>query len=96
MSTSISRSLPRDLTLLRHGAGAAGRALGNIAQGMKIDFKLGEGSAEGVAVHAQFTRGTALVALILFQYGQDEALLKLAHGFRIKNPAVMHLQDEGF
>src|SRR5260221_11457635 len=55
MSTSISRSLPRDLTLLRHGAVAAERALGNHAQGVKIDLDLGVGSAEGVAVHVRFS-----------------------------------------
>lgn len=47
-------------------------------------------------MHAQFAGGAALVAFVFREHGQDEALLELAHGFGIKNVAVMHLQDEGF
>jgi len=47
-------------------------------------------------VHAQFARGAALVALILLQHCQDEALLEFAHGFRIEDIAFVHLHDEGF
>jgi len=93
---AVITSLPGQLALLSHRTGAARRALDAFADGLEVDFQLRQCAAEGVAVHAQLARGAALVAFVLRQYGQDEALLKFAHGLGVKNFAVMHLQDEGF
>src|SRR5580658_5949066 len=84
--------------LLFHGdgAGAAGRALDAVAELADVDFQLGDGAAQGVAMHAQFAGGAALVAFIFLQHGQDETFLELAHAFRIKNIAAVHLQDKRF
>src|SRR5437879_11553749 len=47
-------------------------------------------------MHAQFARGTALVALVFLQDGHDKSLFELAHRFGVKNVALIHLHDERF
>ena len=47
-------------------------------------------------MHVELTGGTALIAVVLLQNGQDEALLELTHCLRIKNVALVHLHDECF
>ncbi len=47
-------------------------------------------------MHSEFSRGAALISLILLQHRQDESLLELPYTFRIKNVAAVHLQDECF
>lgn len=79
-----------------HGTGAAGRALHAIAELANINLQLGDGAAEGVAMHAKFASGAALIAAIFLEHGENKALLEFAYPFRIKNVAFIHLQDECF
>jgi hypothetical protein len=88
--------LPRHLLLVGRRASAARRTLAAIPKLTNVDLKLSDRAAEGVAVHVQFARGAALVALVLLQHGQDELLLELANRFRVENIAFVHLHDEGF
>lgn len=46
-------------------AGTAGRPLDSGAQLPDIDLELGNGAAQGIAVHAQLPGSAALVALVL-------------------------------
>jgi len=85
-----------DFFLHGDGAGAAGRALDAVAELADVDLQLGDGAAEGVAVHAQFAGGAALVAFVLLQDGQDETFFELAYAFGIQNIAAVHLQDKRF
>ena len=85
-----------DFFLHGDGAGAAGRALDAVAELADVDFQLGDGAAEGVAVHAQLAGGAALVAFVLLQDGQDETFFELADTFGIQNIAAVHLQDKRF
>jgi hypothetical protein len=78
------------------GAGAADGAFDPVAELADIDFEFGDGAAERVAVHAQFARGAALVALVFLKHGQDEAFLELTHTLVIEDVAFVHLQDERF
>lgn len=78
------------------GTGAAGRPFGSCAERPDIDLELLHGSAEGVAVHAQLAGGLALVAAILLEHGHNETLFEFTNGFRIKDVAFVHLQDECF
>lgn len=75
---------------------AARRTLSPVPQLTDINSQLGKGSAERVAMHPQFSRGTALVAFILLQHGQDEALFELAHRLGVQNVALVHLHYERF
>ena len=90
------RVLADDLFLQGDRAGAAGWAFDAIAELANVDLQLADGAAQGVAVHAQFARGSALVAFVFLEHGQDEALLEFTHAFGIKNIASVHLQDERF
>ena len=47
-------------------------------------------------MHIQLARGPALVAVVLLQYGQNEALLELAHRFGVQNVALVHLHNQCF
>jgi hypothetical protein len=47
-------------------------------------------------VHAQFAGGAALVALVLLENSQDEALFEFADSLGVKDVAFVHLHDEGF
>ena len=62
------------------GASAARWATGSVAEEANVDFEFGEGAAERVAMHTEFARGAALVALVFLENGQDEAFLELADG----------------
>lgn len=74
-------------------SGAARRTPRAMAQHPYVEVEFSNGTAEGVAVHAQLAGRLTLVAVVLLQYGEDESLLKLADRFRIQNSALMHLQD---
>lgn len=80
----------------RSRAGAARRSSSAIAQCANVKLEFCNSPAESVAVHAELARGLALIPIILLQDCQDETFLELANGFRIKDTAVVHLQDEGF
>ena len=84
-----------DFLFESHSARAAGRAL-SAAQLADIDLQLADGAAEGVAVHAQFASGAALVALIFLQHSENEAFLEFADTFGIKDVALVHHEDECF
>src|SRR5437016_14594523 len=75
---------------------AAHRSPQTFAELPHVQFKLGNGAAESIAMHSQFPRCLALVPLVLLKNIHDEALLKFPHSFGIKNPAVVHLRDESF
>lgn len=47
-------------------------------------------------MHAEFARRAALVTLIFLEHREDEALLKFAHCFGVKNVALVHLLYECF
>src|SRR5581483_11714719 len=87
--------LPGDLLLHREWTSAA-RRTPSIPQLVDVNLQFGDGTAEGVAVHTQFARGAALVALVLFKDGENEFLFEFPYGFRIKNVALVHLQDKSF
>src|SRR5262249_10095410 len=76
--------------------GAARRTLAAVAQLADVDFEFGDGSTQGIAVHAQLTCSSALIAVVLLQDGHNKSLLELAHCFRIEDVAFIHLHDEGF
>ena len=90
------RFLPYDLFFERDGAGAARGTLHAVAQLADIDLELADGAAEGIAVHAQFARGAALISAILLQNGEDESFLEFPHAFRVEDVAAIHLQNECF
>ena len=88
--------LPYDLFFQGDGAGATGRTLDAVAELANIDLQFADGAAQSIAVHAQFSCGSALVAFILLENCQDEAFLELPNSFGIKNIAAVHLQDKCF
>jgi len=59
-----------------------------------VEVELGEGAAEGVAVHAQFIGCLALIPLMVREHFEDVALLELAHGVRVGDAGVVHLRDK--
>ncbi len=86
----------RLLALEVRGAGTARWALGTRAQWTHINLQLFHRAAEGVAVHRKLPSRLTLIAAILFKNRHDEALFELGYRFRIKNVALVHLQDESF
>src|SRR5579864_882464 len=92
----LQMSLTNDLLFHGKGAGAAGWTLDAIAQLSDIDFQLGDGAAQGIAVHAQFTGGAALVPPVFLKDRQDEAFLEFANAFGVKDVAAIHLKDKCF
>jgi len=92
----LQMSLTNDLLFHGNGAGAAGRTLNAIAQLPDVDLQLGDGAAERIAVHAQFTGGPALVPPVFLKNGQDEALLEFPYAFGVEDVAAVHLKDKCF
>ena len=70
------------------GAGRAAQAVANLG-GVELEFS--ESTAEGVAMHAEFDRGLALISFVLDQHLEDEAPLEFTHGFVVGYAARMHL-----
>ena len=60
-----------------------------------VHVGLGEGAAQGVAMHPQLYGGLTLVALVLRKHFKDVTLLELPHGIRIRDTGTVHLRDEG-
>src|SRR5882672_7680672 len=81
--TKESCGLADDFLFHGHRASAARRALASIAELADIDLQFVDSAAQSVAVHAQFAGSAALVAFVLLQHGQDEALLEFTHAFGI-------------
>jgi len=69
---------------------------GTIPELPNIKFEFGDGTAQGIAVHAQFTRGFALVAFVLLKNVHNEALLEFTNRFRVEDAARVHLRHECF
>jgi hypothetical protein len=88
--------LSRDFPFQESRPGTARRTPGAVAQLSHVNFQFRDSSTEGVAVHAEFARGAALVTLIFLEHREDEALLEFAYCFGVKNVALVHLHDEGF
>src|SRR5580704_253415 len=95
-SWELHSALSCCLLLVSYRTGTAGWALAAVTELANVDLQLRNRSAQCVAVHAEFARGTALVPLIFLQHRQNELLLEFAHGFRIKDVAAVHLHDECF
>lgn len=68
-----------DLLLHRHGSRTAWGALDAVAKLADVNLQFRNGAAQGIAVHAEFTGGAALIAFILLQNSEDETFLELAH-----------------
>lgn len=99
MNTFRGSNLPRGFLLHEKSScrsSAARWPTTAIPQGANIKLQFRYCATESVSVHAELARGLALVAIVFLKNGEDEALLELSYGFRIKNPTVVHLQDEGF
>ena len=45
-------------------------------------------------MHAQFSRRFALIAVVLPQYRSDKGFSELPNGFRVENPAPVHLVNK--
>jgi len=89
-------ALANSLLLESDGTGTARGATGSVAEEANVNFEFGESTTEGVAMHAEFAGGAALVAFIFLENGEDEALFEFADCLRIKDVALVHLHDEGF
>ena len=59
-----------------------------------VQIELGQGAAEGVAVHAKFFGGLALVAFVMREHLKDVTFLELANRLVIGNPGTMHLSNQ--
>lgn len=84
--------LPLDRSSMR----TARRPSRSAAKSLGVKLELGDGAAESIAVHTQLAGSLALVAVAVLQNRQDEFLLELANGFRIRNTASVHLHHQGF
>src|ERR1019366_3797998 len=88
--------LTGDFPVHRDRMGAARRPARTMTQAFGIQLKFGDGTAEGVAVHAQLARGLALITLAFLQHRENESLLEFAHAFGISYAVFVHLQDQSF
>ena len=77
-------------------ADAARRPTGTRTESPNVKMEFSDGAAEGVAMHAKLACCLALIAPVFLQHGQNKALLEFADGFGIKNPALVHLQNQCF
>src|ERR1019366_6508926 len=91
-----NESLTGGFPLHRDCMGAAWRPARTVAQALGIQLQLGDGTAKGVAVHAQLARGLALVSLAVLQHRENESLLEFTHAFGIGDAVLVHLQDQSF
>jgi hypothetical protein len=72
-------------------SGGAAHAVANLCG---VHVELGEGAAEGVAMHPELVGCLALVALMVGQYFEDVALLELTNGLRVRDAGAVHLHDQ--
>jgi hypothetical protein len=79
---------------LNAGTLAGGRSTHAIADLRSVHVELGEGAAEGVAMHTEFFGGFALVALVLGEHFKDVTLLELPNGLRVGNAGAVHLRNQ--
>lgn len=87
-STRASRRDRHDTLALRQAAGTG-------AQRTHVQSQKRGCSIERVSVHAQPSRGLALVALVFSQRRNDECFSELSNGFVVGNPGFVHLAYEG-
>jgi hypothetical protein len=73
---------------------AYGRAPHAIADLGGIHLKLGQGSAQGIAVHAEFVSGLALIAFVVRKDFKNIASLKLPNGVGVGDTGAVHLNDK--
>ena len=88
-----ARRLSGARNVLNAWALAAGRPAHAVANLRGVHVELGQSAAEGVAVHAEFFGGLALVALVLRQNFKDVALFELTNGLRVRDAGAVHLRD---
>src|SRR5271165_6554299 len=93
---SRNSQLARGFLLQRDGVCAARRTAGSSAQFFDVQLEFGDGPAESVAVHAELTRGFALVPVTVLQHAKNEFLLEFTDGFGISDAALVHLHDQSF
>ena len=60
---------------------APGRATHAGSYGTHVKLQLGDGPAEGIAVHSQLVCGLTVIAVVLFEHSKDESLSEFAHCF---------------
>jgi hypothetical protein len=89
-----SRRLSGAGDVLDSRALAAGRPAHAVANLRGVHVELGQSAAEGVAMHAEFFGGFALVALVLCQNFKDVALFELTNGLRVGDAGAVHLRDQ--
>src|SRR5207247_1417047 len=82
--------------LHRHAPFAAHRPPPAISKLPHIEIQLGDGPAEGIAMHTQLPCCLALVAPICIKDVHDEAFFEFAYRFRIEDATGVHLNDECF
>ena len=88
--------LARGFSFDGEGVGATRRTAPSAPQGFGVELELGNGAAEGVAVHAKLARGFALVPVAVLQHRENELLLEFADGFGIGNTASVHMHNQSF
>lgn len=66
------------------------------AMAVALQFVFADLAAQRIAVNAQYTRGTGLIAAGLIDGAFDEAPLEFRDCFLKQNPALHHLPYEGF
>jgi hypothetical protein len=72
-------------------AGGAAHAVTDLS-GVHVEF--GEGTAQGVTVHAKLFGSLALVSLMVRKHFEDVSLFELANGVRVRNSGAVHLRNE--
>ena len=73
---------------------AGGRTAHATADLCGVEVELGEGAAEGVAMHAKLFGGLALIAFVVREDLEDIAALELPDRLGVVDSGVMHLGDE--
>lgn len=89
-----ANGLSRDLLYLKYRTLAAAWTLEAAANLRRIDLQFGDGATEGVAVHAEFLGGFALVSPVMGEDFDEVALFEFAHRFFVGNPSAVHLRHE--
>jgi hypothetical protein len=78
------------------GTGASWRPTARGAHRSDIHIQLLEVASQGVAMDAQFVRGSDLIPTHVSENRNEEGLLKCPHCLRVCSTAAVHLQNESF
>ena len=73
---------------------AGGRPAHAVTNLRGVHVELGQSATEGVAMHAEFFSGLALVSFVLRQNFKDVALFELTNGLRVRDAGAVHLRDQ--